>query len=162
MKLSVFLFCAFFFNSLAARAVNKFYRVPDTTKIVSGFFSSHDGTNIYYEVKGEGRPVVLIPGFMNTSETWKRTPLYNDLLDAGFKLILLDLRGNGKSDKPHTLSAYQNDAEAKDILGLMKMLKLKKYSIVGYSRGAIIASRVLVLNKKIKTAVIGGMGTAFM
>ena len=36
-----------------------------------------------------------------TGESWKKTSLYDDLLKAGFKVITLDLRGNGKSDKPH-------------------------------------------------------------
>ena len=125
------------------------------------FFKSHDGTNIYYEVNGKGKPVVLIHGFMGSSESWKRAPVYNDLLQEGYKVITVDLRGNGRSDKPHILEAYQNDAEAKDIIGLMKMLQLKKYSVMGYSRGAIIASRVLVLNKKVSHTVIGGMGIAF-
>jgi pimeloyl-ACP methyl ester carboxylesterase len=133
----------------------------DTTKTAGQFFQSFDGTRIYYEVKGKGEPVVLIPGFMNTSESWKRAVLYHDLVAEGYKVVTVDMRGNGKSDKPHTLKAYQNDAEAKDVMGLMKMLRLKKYTVIGYSRGAIIASRILVKSKRVKAAVIGGMGTGF-
>jgi pimeloyl-ACP methyl ester carboxylesterase len=133
---------------------------PDTAS--SGFYQSFDGTKIYYEVHGEGKAVVFIHGFTNTGDSWKKAPVYSDLLHAGYKLVTVDLRGNGKSDKPHTLEAYQNDAEAKDIIGLMKMLKLKKYTVIGYSRGAIIASRVLMLSKKVQSAVIGGMGVGFM
>ena len=136
--------------------------VKTDTSTAGHFYRSFDGTSIYYEVKGEGRPVVLLPGFLNTGESWKRAPVYNDLLHAGCKLVTLDLRGNGRSDKPHNLAAYQHDAEAKDVMGLMKMLGLKHYTVIGYSRGAIIATRVLALNKKINGAVIGGMGADFM
>jgi len=124
-------------------------------------FISFDNTKIYYEVKGEGIPVVLIHGFSNTGDSWKAAPLYNDLLNAGFQVITLDQRGNGRSDKPHIPEAYEQDAESKDIMGLITMLKLKNYHVTGYSRGAIIASRLLVLDARISKAVLGGMGEEF-
>ena len=71
------------------------------------------------------------------------------------------MRGNGKSDKPHDSLAYDNDAEAKDIMLLMDKLSIKEYAAVGYSRGSIITARLLVLDNRVKTAVIGGMGTDF-
>jgi pimeloyl-ACP methyl ester carboxylesterase len=125
------------------------------------FFNSFDNTKIYYEVKGTGEPVLLVHGFIVNGQSWKRTALYNDLLAAGYKVIILDQRGNGFSDKPHDSTAYENDAEAKDIMALMKFLHIKNYSSVGYSRGSIIVSRLLVLDKKIKAAVMGGMGAEF-
>jgi pimeloyl-ACP methyl ester carboxylesterase len=125
------------------------------------FFTSFDGTKIYYEVGGNGQPVLLVHGFIVNGQSWKRTELYKDLLAAGYKVIILDQRGNGFSDKPHDSTAYENDAEAKDIMALMKLLHIKKYSAVGYSRGSIIVSRLLVLDKKIKKAVMGGMGSEF-
>ena len=125
------------------------------------FFTSFDSTKIYYEVKGAGDAVVLIHGFIVNGQSWKRTELYKNLLEEGYKVIILDQRGNGFSDKPHTPEAYENDAEAKDIMALMKKLKIKKYSAVGYSRGSIIVSRLLVLDKRIKKGVMGGMGAEF-
>jgi pimeloyl-ACP methyl ester carboxylesterase len=125
------------------------------------FYTSFDGTKIYYEVKGSGYPVVLIHGFSGTSQGWKTGILYGNLLKAGFKVILLDLRGNGQSDKPHTDAAYANDAEAKDIMGLMTSLHITKYNMVGYSRGSIIASRLMVLDDRVNKTVMGGMGDAY-
>ncbi|MDQ2719926.1 MAG: alpha/beta hydrolase [Bacteroidota bacterium] len=127
----------------------------------SGYFSSFDGTKIYYEVRGKGKPVLLVHGFISNSNSWKGTALYNDLLIDGYKVIILDMRGNGKSGKPHDSTAYENDAEAKDIMQLMNLLKLNKYSCVGYSRGSIITARLLVLDKRIQDAVLGGMGADF-
>jgi len=125
------------------------------------YFNSFDGTKIAFQVRGEGEVVLLVHGFINNGESWKRAALYTDLLSSGYKVIILDQRGNGKSDKPHTPEAYANDAEAKDIMGLMKKLGLKKYNIVGYSRGSIISARLLVLDKHVKRAVLGGIGTGF-
>src|SRR6187431_2391645 len=125
------------------------------------FFKSFDGTKIYYEVRGAGEPVLLVHGFIVNGQSWKRTELYKDLLNAGYKVVILDQRGNGFSDKPHDSTAYDNDAEAKDIMALMKLLNIKNYSAVGYSRGSIIVSRLLVLDNNIKAAVMGGMGAEF-
>ncbi|MBC7849611.1 MAG: alpha/beta hydrolase [Chitinophagaceae bacterium] len=127
----------------------------------SGFISSFDGVKIYYESEGTGYPVVLVHGFINNSSTWKRTQLYTDLLKKGHRVILMDMRGNGKSDKPHIAASYQNDAEAKDIMLLLDKLAIKEYSVVGYSRGSIITARLLLLDKRINKAVLGGMGDGF-
>ena len=134
----------------------------DQSKADTGrFFTSFDSTKIYYEVRGTGDAVLLVHGFIVNGQSWKRTELYKDLLNAGFQVIILDQRGNGFSDKPHTPEAYENDAEAKDIMALMNLLKIRKYSAIGYSRGSIIVSRLLVLDKRIKKGVMGGMGAEF-
>lgn len=126
-------------------------------------FKSFDGTQIHYDMIGQGRAVVLLHGFMNTGEGWKKTPAYQSLVDAGYKVITLDLRGNGQSDKPHQLSAYQNDAEVKDIMALMEQLFIPSFDVVGYSRGAIVAARLVALDvrKQIEKAVLGGIGLDF-
>jgi pimeloyl-ACP methyl ester carboxylesterase len=124
-------------------------------------FTSFDNTKIYYEVRGEGKPVILIHGFSNTGSSWTSAAIYDQLLQAGFKVITPDLRGNGRSDKPHTPEAYGKDAEARDIIALMNHLQFKSYHVIGYSRGAIIASRLLVLDDKVSKAVLGGMGADF-
>ncbi|MFT4156160.1 alpha/beta fold hydrolase [Parafilimonas sp.] len=127
----------------------------------SGYFKSFDHTKIYYEVRGNGFPVLLIHGFIVNSNSWRQAALYDSLVAAGNKVILVDLRGNGRSDKPHTDAAYHNDAEAKDLMLLLKHLHIKEYDAVGYSRGSIITARLLALDKNVHKAVIGGMGSDF-
>jgi pimeloyl-ACP methyl ester carboxylesterase len=127
----------------------------------SGYFVSFDSTKIYYETHGTGFPVLLVHGFIVNSNSWKHTALYDSLIAAGNKVILVDLRGNGKSGKPHNEEAYQYDAETKDIMLLMKSLNINKYDVVGYSRGSIITARLLVWDKRIRKAVLGGMGSDF-
>jgi len=155
-----FFFC--FYISCASFAFSQNGNTEVNNTSDSGaYFRSFDSTKIYYEVRGTGDAVVLVHGFIVNGQSWKRTELYKNLLEEGYKVIILDQRGNGFSDKPHTPEAYENDAEAKDIMGLMKKLKIKKYSAVGYSRGSIIVSRLLVLDKRIKKGVMGGMGAEF-
>jgi len=127
----------------------------------AGFFYSFDKAKVYYEVKGAGKPLLLIHGYTGKGSDWKKKPLYDSLVAGGFKVIIADLRGNGLSDKPHEPEAYANDAEAKDLMGLLKYLGIKKYEAVGYSRGSIILARLLVLDKNLTRAVIGGMGADF-
>ncbi len=127
----------------------------------SGYYTSFDNTKIYFEKCGSGDPVLLLHGFMGNSSGWKRSDLYKQLLEQGYEVILIDLRGNGKSDHPHREDAFANDAECRDITGLMDFLKIKSYDLVGYSRGSIIAARVLRNDPRVRRAVIGGMGAAF-
>lgn len=128
----------------------------------SGYlYHAKDGVKIYYEVKGKGFPVVLVHGFIVTGENWKKAALYQELLTAGYQVITMDLRGNGKSDKPHEAGYYADDAQAKDIMGIVSALGIKAYDAIGYSRGSIITARLLVLDKRINKAVLGGMGAEF-
>lgn len=157
MRLLLLFTCCFIINNTKGQTDSLSSKFP----IDSNYLSSFDGTKIYYEVRGKGKPVLLIHGFMGTSNGWKRGALYPGLLNEGYKVIVLDMRGNGKSGKPHDTAAYQNDAEAKDIMQLMDLLQIKQYSAIGYSRGSIITARLLVLDKRVQDAVLGGMGTGF-
>ncbi len=152
----LFIFCILICNAKAQKD-----SLSSKFPIDSGYLHSFDNTKIYYEVRGEGKPVLLVHGFIVNSNSWKRAALYTDLLINGFKVILLDMRGNGKSDRPHNTASYENDAEAKDIMQLMEELKIKQYSAIGYSRGSIITARLLILDKTVQNAVLGGMGADF-
>lgn len=157
MRIFLLLTCCFILNHSNAQSNSPLSKFP----VDSGYFNSFDGTKIYYEVRGEGKPVLLVHGFIVNSNSWKGTALYSDLLNDGYKVILLDMRGNGKSGKPHDTAAYANDAESKDIMKLVDLLKINSYGVVGYSRGSIITARLLVMDKRIHDAVMGGMGADF-
>jgi pimeloyl-ACP methyl ester carboxylesterase len=127
----------------------------------SNYYSSFDKTKIHYQIAGKGEPILLIHGFTNTLNDWKKKPIYDSLLSKGYQLILVDLRGNGLSDKPENPVAYANNAEAKDLMGLMQYLQFKSYKAIGYSRGSIILASLLVMDQHCNTAVLGGMGADF-
>jgi len=127
----------------------------------NAFFTSFDGTKIHYVAQGQGPTVLLLHGFTNMLAMWPATPLYRELLGLGYRVVALDLRGNGQSAKPTSLAGYEHDAEARDVQALATTLGLRHYQVVGYSRGAIIAARLLVLDPRVTAAVLGGMGESF-
>lgn len=122
---------------------------------------SFDGVTIAFEDEGEGEPVLLIHGFINSATSWNSAPLKKELLDNGYRVIIPDLRGNGNSGKPQEDKAYENDAEVKDLIVLMDHLEIKSYYAIGYSRGSIVLAKLLTKDKRIEKAVLGGMGIDF-
>lgn len=95
-----------------------------------------DDVRIYYEEKGQGEPVFLLNGiFMNTA-SWG---VISTSLSKYFKVILHDMRGQWKSDKPNEKEKYSFEAHAKDLLNLMNYLEIEKGHIVGTSYGGEVA-----------------------
>jgi pimeloyl-ACP methyl ester carboxylesterase len=127
MRLTMLAICLLLFSCGVGQTAALQAKYP----VDSGYFASFDGVKIYYESRGAGMPVLLVHGFIVNSNMWKPSKLYADLPAAGYRVVLLDLRGNGRSDKPHDSTAYDNDAEAKDIMLLMDHLKIKQYAAVG-------------------------------
>lgn len=124
-------------------------------------FQSFDDTKIVYTDEGNGKPILLIHGFIMTRKSWDKTEIKKDLLDKGYRVIVPDLRGNGDSDKPHDDSAYSQNAEVTDLIFLMVHLRISKYKVMGYSRGSILAAKLLTLDRRVKKAILGGMGIDF-
>lgn len=125
------------------------------------YMTSFDENQIAFTDEGSGFPVLLVHGFINDGGMWERSLLKQQLLNQGYRVIVPDLRGNGKSDKPETEAAYQNDAEVQDLILLIKHLKIQELHAVGYSRGSIVLAKLLSQDNRIKKAVLGGMGVDF-
>src|SRR2546425_4181634 len=87
--------------------------------------------DLYYEDHGSGKPVVLIHGYPLSGASWeKQLPV---LLDAGYRVITYDRRGFGKSSQPTT--GYNYDTFAEDLHKLVTHLKLRDFTLVGFSMG---------------------------
>lgn len=101
------------------------------------------GVKIRYVTEGEGEAVVLIHGWMADSSMWGSDGKGGTRLSplAGFRLIALDCRGHGKSDKPHDAAKY-GAAMADDVVRLLDHLKIEKAHLIGYSSGSFIAGKV--------------------
>ncbi len=124
-------------------------------------FTSFDGIRIAYTDEGSGEPILLIHGFISNGSSWNKTRLKADLLTAGYRVIVPDLRGNGRSDRPEQAAAYANEAEIKDLILLINHLGLQELQAIGYSRGAIVLAKLLTIEKRIGKAALGGMGQDF-
>ncbi|MFW9943240.1 MAG: alpha/beta fold hydrolase [Candidatus Thorarchaeota archaeon] len=119
-------------------------------------FFTNDGVNIYYEIEGEGPPVLLIHGFASSMDfNWKKNGWVEALKDS-YQVILIDCRGHGKSDKPYDEEFYGKKMD-NDIVMLLEHLSIEKANLFGYSMGAIMTYRLLLSKPEIFiSAILGG------
>src|SRR5215211_8832481 len=93
-----------------------------------------NGTQLAYERRGDGPPLMLLHGFPLDHHLWD---VIAPLLEDSFDLIIPDLRGFGNStmmDSPHSMDDY-----ASDIASLLNHLNIQKAAIVGHSMGGYVA-----------------------
>ena len=109
---------------------------------------------------GGGQTVFLIHGFAtNRAENWRRLGWYGAFERKDYRIVALDLRGHGESDKPHDPGAYGGEALLADILGLMDHLALNRVELMGYSMGARLALQTALRHPdRISNLIVGGVG----
>jgi pimeloyl-ACP methyl ester carboxylesterase len=96
-----------------------------------------NGVGIEYEVSGDGPPVVLLHGFPDSRRLWRhQVPA---LVDAGFRVVVPDMRGYGRSDKPAEVAAYRMDQLVGDVLAVMDAVGVERAHVVGHDWGAGVA-----------------------
>lgn len=98
---------------------------------MTGKFASINDINLYYEIHGQGEPLVLLHGFTGSSSSWGQL---GTELAKEFQLIIPDLRGHGRST--NNRSDYTFRQVAFDIYALLDTLKLKKIKCLGCSGGS--------------------------
>jgi len=96
--------------------------------------ASHRGVRIHYEVEGEGPPLLLHHGFTSHLQTWRYYG-YVQKLKPHHRLIMIDARGHGHSDKPHTPGAYGMAERVGDVLAVLDALGIAQTHYFGYSMG---------------------------
>jgi pimeloyl-ACP methyl ester carboxylesterase len=95
------------------------------------------GVGIEFDVTGSGRPVVLLHGFPDSGRLWRnQVPA---LVDAGFQVIVPDLRGYGRSDKPTEVAAYAMPFLAQDVMGVLDAVGVDRAHVVGHDWGSALA-----------------------
>src|SRR5262249_15877802 len=126
--------------------------LPGRVKAADDVFDSN-GVKIRYVTEGRGEPIVLLHGWMSDSSMWGR--LDTNPARKEFQLIAVDLRGHGKSDKPHDPEKYGPEM-AEDVVRLLDHLKLPKAHLVGYSMGAIVAAKVAATHPERVLSIVYG------
>ncbi|MCR5872419.1 alpha/beta hydrolase [Sphingomonas sp. J344] len=124
-------------------------------------FESFDGQTLAWREMGQGRPVVLIHGYFSDAQTnWIKYGTAAKLVDAGFRVIMPDLRAHGDSARPHDPAAYPPDALAQDAEALIAHLRLTDYDLGGYSLGARTTMRVLArgIAPTPRRVILSGLG----
>lgn len=99
---------------------------------------SNHGVRISYDVTGQGRPLVLLHGW-SCDRSWWTESGYIDDLQRDYRVIKVDLRGHGKSDKPHEPSAYHSEMVNSDVLAVADAEGIDRFAIWGLSYGGWVA-----------------------
>ena len=123
----------------------------------------HDGVRLHFETHGpaDGRPIVLVHGFASHYRlNWLGTRWQETLTNAGFRVIGLDCRGHGQSDKPHDAGAYAGGTMAANVVALLDHVGVERCDYLGFSMGARVGLQaVLDFPARWRSAVLAGIGT---
>jgi len=97
-----------------------------------GRMESIGGMQMYYEIHGEGEPLVLLHGFTGSGADWGL--VFKDP-PKGYQLVIPDVRGHGRSTNPSTTFTFRQSAL--DVFALLDKLEIERFRAVGLSGGAM-------------------------
>ncbi|WP_316859903.1 alpha/beta hydrolase [uncultured Cohaesibacter sp.] len=119
-----------------------------------------DHVSISYLDEGAGLPVLLIHGFAsNKTVNWVNPGWVQTLTGAGYRVIALDNRGHGESEKLYDSALYSSPLMAEDARALLDHLDIDEAFVMGYSMGARISAFLsLKYPERVKKVVFGGLG----
>ncbi len=126
------------------------------------------GVQIVYDdlepAAGGGEPIVLVHGFAsNRHNNWEENGWYDTLTASGRRVIALDNRGHGESEKPDEPAAYDIPTMARDVLALLDHLDIDEADYFGYSMGGRIGIEfVQRFPERITAATLGGVGDSLI
>ncbi len=101
-------------------------------------YAHHGDVRIHYRVEGTGRPLVLLHGFGGSCEQFDFMGWTKAFRDH-YRLILIDARGHGESDKPHAPEAYRMELRVGDVTAVLGRLGIDRAHCLGYSDGGEVA-----------------------
>ena len=119
-----------------------------------------NGVRIAYDYVAGERPIVMVHGFATTaSVTWHTPGWVRAVAEAGRGAITPDLRGHGRSDKPHRAEDYEPRQLAADLVAVLNDLELERVDVIAYSLGSRVAAALARLApERVGALVLGGAG----
>jgi pimeloyl-ACP methyl ester carboxylesterase len=119
-------------------------------------YADNGNVRIHYQAEGEGPALVLQHGFTESSVDWYECG-YVEALRPRYRLILIDARGHGASDKPHDPDAYVLNRRVADVVAVLDALDIAKALFWGYSMGGWIGFGIAkYARERVRALVIGG------
>jgi pimeloyl-ACP methyl ester carboxylesterase len=122
----------------------------------------NDGVALHYEVTGSGAPVVLLHGFTSSlAGTWGRRGWIDFLTDNGFRVLGLDFRSHGGSDRVHDASRLTTEKLAADVVALLDHVGVARGAVWGFSMGGGVALHLAMHDpERVERVVVTGVGDA--
>jgi len=108
-----------------------------------GTYVVANGLRFHVTEQGDGVPVLLLHGFPDTGDVWRRQ--LPALAGAGLRAIAPDLRGRGRSARPDGVEPYVLSELVADAVGLLDALGIERAHVVGHDWGAVVAWGVAAL-----------------
>ncbi|MFM5931469.1 MAG: alpha/beta fold hydrolase [Novosphingobium sp.] len=125
------------------------------TEFVEGF----GGARLAVHRMGAGRPLVLLHGLFSSAQVnWIKYGHAALLADAGFEVIMPDLRAHGQSAAPQDPDAYPHDVLVTDLESVIRALGLSDYDLGGFSLGARTSLKGVIAGLAPRRLILGGMG----
>jgi len=127
-------------------------------------FTTPDGVTLAYDditpAAGAEQTILLLHGFTsNKNEGWRRTGWYGAFERRGIRVVALDQRGHGESEKLYDPAAYTRAKLAADVLALLDHLGLRRVDLFGYSMGTRTAMQAAIeAPERFSNLILGGVG----
>ena len=120
--------------------------------------NARDGTRVYFEDEGgDGAPVVLCGGLLDSVDDLRESEIARRLPSEEFRVVYLDHRGLGRSDKPHDAAAYAMPRRVADAIAVLDQLGIGRAHFVGRSWGGRLCFGVGEhAPERVRALVIGG------
>jgi len=117
-------------------------------------YTTNGKIKIYYEVEGQGPPLMLAHGGTGSLDAWRQSGC-TEALRGRFRLILFDARGHGRSDRPHEASI---SAMADDAVAVLDAVSVTKAHYWGYSMGSAVGFDLAVRHaSRFASFILGGI-----
>ena len=131
---------------------------------MTSYAQSKDGVRIAYESVGQGIPVLLIHGFGSSRvQNWRATGWYETVSGCGFRVLAMDCRGHGDSDKPHDPAMYSYALMAADALCVLEAAGDGQAHAIGYSMGGHLGIELLMKHPEVlQRLVVAGVGETYL
>jgi len=110
-----------------------------------------NGIELYYEISGQGYPLVFLHGFSSTHRMWQSQI---SALSRDYRFLIYDARGHGLSESPISVDKYSADIVAEDLYQLLWTLGIERAVIGGLSMGGYESLRFYLTHPEMVTALI--------
>jgi len=119
-------------------------------------YADSSNVRIHYQTEGSGPPLLIHPGFVASGEEWAEVG-YLAPLQAHYRVIVLEPRGQGRSDHPHDPAAYTRERRVADVLAVLDAELIDRAHFWGYSMGAAMGFECgVAAPARFRSLVLGG------